>query len=146
MKTLARLIALTASFFAPVIAFAQTSVGVGFNSQGGWFLGIGSGTGFGGYNCAGNTICAFAVYIIWFINNVLVPVLFGIAFIVFLYGVAQKYIFSHGDAGKVGEGHKLILWGIIGFAVMVSLWGIVNVVSNTFGLAGYPAPWYPRSY
>jgi hypothetical protein len=68
------------------------------------------------------------------INGILVPVLFAVAFIVFLYGIARKYIFSHGDPAKVSEGHKIILWGLIGFAVMLSIWGLVNLVTSTFGL------------
>ncbi len=79
------------------------------------------------------------------INKIIVPVLFALAFIVFLYGVFLKYIFSHGDATKVSEGHKLILWGLIGFFVMISLWGIVNVIDATlnFGQAGIAPPRLP---
>lgn len=68
------------------------------------------------------------------INDILVPVIFALAFIVFLYGIALKYIFSRGDATKVAEGHRLILWGLIGFAVMLSIWGLVNILAGTFGL------------
>ena len=96
-------------------------------------------------NFCTNTICAVAQNILYLINNVLVPVLFAIAFIVFLYGIAKAYIFSGGDPAKVSEGHKLLLWGIIAFVVMISIWGLVNVVANTFGLAGYYAPPTPSS-
>lgn len=96
-------------------------------------------------NVCTNTICAVAQNILYLINNVLVPVLFAIAFIVFLYGIAKAYIFSGGDPAKVSEGHKLLLWGIIAFVVMISIWGLVNVVANTFGLAGYYAPPTPSS-
>jgi hypothetical protein len=81
-------------------------------------------------------IASIGAMIIGLINTVLVPVLLAIAFIVFIYGVASKYIFSHGDEGKVSEGHKLILWGLIGFFVIISVWGLVNIVVDTFGLAG----------
>ncbi len=85
--------------------------------------------------------------VVYVINTILVPVLFALAFIVFLFGVARKYIFSNGDSGKVAEGHRLILWGLIGFVVMLSLWGLVNIVTNTFGLAepilGQPLPHGP---
>jgi len=79
------------------------------------------------------------------INLVLVPLLFAIAFITFLYGVAKTYIFSYGDEEAVKQGHKLILWGLIGFVVMVSLWGFVNVVGETFGLYGEPVPDFPQT-
>jgi|SRR3989344_1343486 len=85
----------------------------------------------------------YATVIINAINFILVPVLFAVAFIVFLYGVALKYIFSHGDAAKVSEGHKIILWGLIGFVVMLSIWGLVNLLGNTLGLGGLARPVYP---
>lgn len=97
-------------------------------------------------NACTSTICAVAQNIIYLINTVLVPLIFAIAFIVFLYGVFKKYIWSHGDSTAVEEGHKLILWGLIGFVVMISLWGLVNVISNSFGLAGFNAPRTPVSY
>lgn len=79
------------------------------------------------------------------INDVLVPLLFAVAFIVFLYGVAKAYIFSGGDEEARSNGHKYILWALIGFAVMVSVWGLVNIVTGTFGLDGGFAPEPPRS-
>lgn len=97
----------------------------------------------------GNTcitgICVVANNILYIINSVLVPVLFAVAFIVFLYGIAQAYIFSVGDPEKVKQGHTLLLWGLIGFVVMISLWGLVNVIANTFGLSGAFAPPTPSS-
>lgn len=93
------------------------------------------------------------VYLCWLggtilsvINGVFVPVLFAVAFIVFLYGIAKAYIFSNGEPAEVEKGHKLVLWGIVAFAVMISVWGLVNVVANTFGLSGYSAPILPTSY
>lgn len=98
-----------------------------------------------GNTCAG-TICQLADTILYLINYVAVPVLFALAFIVFLYGIAKAYIFSGGSEDGRKEGHQLVLWGIIGFVVMISLWGLVNVVANTFGLGGYGAPELPQSF
>lgn len=106
---------------------------------------FGVGSGFGPAGCS-FTICGVGGTILYIINFVLVPVLFAVAFIMFLWGVAQAYIFSHGDPAKVATGHKLILWGVVGFVVMLSLWGLVNVVSSTFGLSGYSAPPTPTSF
>lgn len=95
-------------------------------------------------SCVG--ICSVASNIVYLINSVLVPLLFAVAFLMFLYGVAKTYIFSHGESGEIETGHKIILWGVIGFVVMLSLWGLVNVVANTFGLTGISAPPLPTSY
>lgn len=129
MKSLTRTALVLAAFLTPSLAFAQFGWGLTFT------FGLG----------CGNTICLVGQNILYIINNILVPVLFALAFIVFLYGIALKYIFSGGDPGKVAEGHKLLLWGIIGFVVMISIWGIVNVVANSFGLGGAFAPAPPTS-
>jgi hypothetical protein len=74
--------------------------------------------------------------IITIINTILVPLLIAIAFIVFLYGVFKYFILGGADEGSRTEGRSFILWGIIGFVVILSIWGIVNVVINTLGLSG----------
>jgi hypothetical protein len=132
----------------PPTAQAATAA-CAFDTHGHWVCSVGSGGGgggFGGFACNASDICRVAGDILTIINQVLVPLLFAVAFIVFLYGVAKKYIFSRGDETAVEEGHKLILWGLIGFVVMISLWGLVNVISNTFGLDGTTAPPLPTSY
>src|SRR3989344_3725094 len=149
MKTFTRfatVLATSAILIAPSIAFAQTQI---YSDSSGNFMynspnfsiGFGSGAGMmgGQFACGASNICRVASTILYIINYVLVPVLFALAFIVFLYGIVSKYIFSHGDETKVAEGHKLILWGIVAFVVMISLWGLVNVVANTFGLYGISA-------
>lgn len=85
----------------------------------------------------------YANLILGTINGIIVPVLFAIAFIVFLYGVADAYILHPGNEEKRKEGHRIILWGVIGFVVMVSLWGLVNVFAGTLGLTGNIRPPYP---
>ena len=95
-------------------------------------------------------ICYIGNLIITTINNVLVPVLFAIAFIVFLWGVANAYVISRGDQAKVKQGHQLILWGLVGFFFMLSIWGLVNIIANTFGISGGPGPatptYFPYTY
>lgn len=70
-----------------------------------------------------------------FIGNIispLVPLLIGVAVIIFLYGVIKTMLADGGE--KKEEGKSYMFWGIIGLFVMVSLWGLVNVVKGTFNL------------
>ena len=62
----------------------------------------------------------------------LVPLLIGLAVVVFIYGVLVL-MFSEGGEKKE-DGKKFMFWGIIGIFVMVSLWGLVNIVKSTFNL------------
>ncbi len=68
------------------------------------------------------------------INNVLVPLVFAIAFVVFIWGVFQYFIQGGADEEKREAGKSLMLWGIIGFFVMASVWGLVNILRGTFVL------------
>ena len=154
MKSITRLatvLAASAMLLAPAMAFAATSVytdtsgNFQVNSSGSNFNFSYGNMGGGTFLCGSSNICYVASTIIYIINSVLVPVIFALAFIVFLWGIAKGYIFSIGDEEAVKSGHKLILWGIIGFVVMISIWGLVNVVANTFGLAGSYAPPTPSS-
>ncbi|MFA6408265.1 MAG: hypothetical protein WCW36_02205 [Candidatus Paceibacterota bacterium] len=70
-------------------------------------------------------------FIINTINNVLVPVLFAVAFIVFLYGAFETFIIGAGSDSVKEKGRNLMLWGLIGFFVMVSVWGLVNILVGT---------------
>ncbi len=152
MKYLARLAPafVLALLAVPSFASAQTTISSGpggFSySSPGFSIGWGTGAGGGMFACGASNICQVASTILFIINSVLVPVLFAFAFIVFLWGVFKKYIWSRGDEKAIEEGHRLIWWGIIGFVIMISLWGLVNVVANTFGLAGVVAPRTPTSY
>ena len=134
---------------APSLVFAQTSIYSGPNgfsfSTPGFSIGVGTGVG-GMFACGASNICQTASTILYVINYVLVPVIFALAFIIFLWGVFKAYIWSRGDEAEVEKGHKFVWWGLIGFVIMISLWGLVNVVANTFGLAGYGAPRTPTSY
>jgi hypothetical protein len=78
-----------------------------------------------------------------FINGVLVPLVFAIALIVFLFGVFRFFIAGADNPEKRKNGTSLILYSIIGFAIMVSVWGLVNLVVGTFGFDNTSRPCLP---
>ncbi|MFZ2500652.1 MAG: hypothetical protein WAW90_01540 [Minisyncoccia bacterium] len=70
-------------------------------------------------------------FIISTINNVFVPVIFAVAFIVFVWGAFQVFILGQGSDETKEKGKGLMLWGLIGFFVMVSVWGLVNILTGS---------------
>jgi hypothetical protein len=70
-------------------------------------------------------------FIINTINNIFVPVLFAIAFIVFIWGAFDTFIVGAQSEEVKDKGKNLMLWGLIGFFVMVSVWGLVNILTGT---------------
>jgi uncharacterized membrane-anchored protein len=73
------------------------------------------------------------------ILDLIVPVIIGIAVIYFLWNVA-KYVLS---ADGKEEARTGMIWGIIGIVVMVSVWGLVALVQNTFDIRGTAAESIP---
>lgn len=77
------------------------------------------------------------LFLILDILSVVVVLLIALAVVFFLYGIL-KYITSGGDEERRKEGSKLMLFGIIGLFVMISFWGIVKILVNTFDLDDGP--------
>ena len=117
MPTFASLGILAASFGAPLLAAAQT----------------------GAPNI--NAIKPYSDAIIGLINGIAVPVLMAIAFIVFLWGVYRYFILGADNESERETGKQFVLWGIIGFVIILSVWGLVALVGSTLGLTpGGSAP------
>lgn len=81
-------------------------------------------------------ISGFFTKIAGFINNTLIPLVFGVALLVFIWGVFKYMILGGGDEGSREEGKQLMIWAIVGFVVMVSVFGIVNLIASGFGFSG----------
>lgn len=65
--------------------------------------------------------------------NILNPViilLFALALLVFLYGVF-KFIINLSSSTELEKGWNHILWGLVGMAIMVSAYGLINLICTT---------------
>lgn len=71
------------------------------------------------------------------IGFALVPLLGAVAFLIFVWGVA-RFIRSAGSEKEIGESKNLIIWGIVGIFVLVTIWGIVAFLQGEFGFGDKP--------
>jgi hypothetical protein len=69
--------------------------------------------------------------LIGFVNTTLVPVVFALAFVVFIWGVFQYFVAGAANEEKRETGKKFVAYGLIGFVLMLSVWGIVRIVTST---------------
>ena len=67
------------------------------------------------------------------IINALMPFIVALAVLFFVWGAFQ-FVASAGDEEKRTEGRNKMIYGIIGIFVMVSVWGLVNLLEGTFGV------------
>ena len=65
-----------------------------------------------------------------FVNNTLIPLMFAVALLFFLWGVFKYFIQGGGDEEKRADGTQLMIYAIIGFVLMISIWGIVNIIAG----------------
>jgi len=101
-----KLFALVLPFLVPTLAFAQVDTSIS----------------------SFDDILLFVSRII----NSLIPIIISLAVLVFIWGVF-RYIVASAEEDKT-KGRNLMIWGIVGIFVMVSVWGLVNVLRNTFNL------------
>ncbi len=66
------------------------------------------------------------------ILNMVIPVLVVLGIVYFVWGVITYVISSDEEAKK--SGRNRMIYGIIGLAVIVAMWGLVNILVSTFGL------------
>lgn len=101
-------------FFSPIITFAATTTSSA--------------------SCTKPTdIGSIFDYARCIISNSIIPFLIGLGVLIFLVGVVQ-YIAAGDNEEKRTEGRNLIIFGIIAIFVMVSVWGLVNILVGTFNL------------
>jgi len=74
---------------------------------------------------------------IGYLNEALV-LLMGFAVLMFVWYIIQYFIRPNGGESRKEAGEYL-LYSVIGFFVILSFWGLVNILQNTFNL-GYGAP------
>lgn len=70
-----------------------------------------------------------------FILNPLILLAFAVAFLVFFWGIFQFIGSQTTDAGR-DEGKRKIFWGLFGMFIMVSAYGLINLILGTFGISG----------
>ncbi len=61
----------------------------------------------------------------------LIPLVVVLALLYFLWGAVQ---FIRADDKTRGEARTRVIYGLVGLFVMVSVWGLVGVLSNTLNL------------
>lgn len=87
----------------------------------------------GDVDASSNRISETLAAILTFINSILLPLILGIAFIVFVWGVFKYFVLGGADEEKQTEGKNLVIYSVIGFVIIVSFYGLINLVASGIG-------------
>lgn len=66
------------------------------------------------------------------ILNPLILLLFAISLVIFVYGIVKFLSLDVTDSARK-EARSSIIWGIVGMLIMFSVYGVINLVLETFG-------------
>lgn len=69
----------------------------------------------------------------YYIINPIIRVLFALAFIIFVWGIIE-YTLKKDSADAKIKGRDHIMWGLVGLAIMTSVFFIVRLITTTLGL------------
>jgi len=77
----------------------------------------------------GDVMGRFVTYLI----NPAIVVIFALGFFLFVWGLVE-FLFKLNEGGDNKEGKQHMIWGIVGMLIMVSVYGILSLVTATFGI------------
>lgn len=69
------------------------------------------------------------------ILNPIIYLLFALALLYFLWGVI-RYIYNGDSDDARSKGQKHMIWGLIGMAIMLSVFGIMSLIFNSVTFNG----------
>ncbi len=72
--------------------------------------------------------------VLYWISTYIIPILIAVALLYFFWGIIT-YIRKAGDEKERGNARAMMMWGIIALFVMVSAWGLVSILQDTFGIS-----------
>lgn len=73
-----------------------------------------------------------------FINEVLIPFLLGIAFLIFLINAVRFFVIGGSNSEGQENSKSLALYSIATFVFILAFWGIINLIASGVGLVERP--------
>lgn len=68
------------------------------------------------------------------ISQSIMPLLIALAVMFFIWGVIT-YVINPDNEDKRNQGKSFMIYGIIALFVIISVWGLVAVLTNTLGIS-----------
>lgn len=80
------------------------------------------------------SIQQFIIGFIDVISNILLPLLFALALLFFVWNAFRFFILGSHEQDARDNAKRLAIYGIAAFVLLVSIWGIVNLLLSSLGL------------
>jgi len=67
-------------------------------------------------------------------NDIFIPFILGIGFLVFVWGMFKFFIVGGANDEEKDKGKSLMVYATLGFVLIIIFWGVVNLIANSTGL------------
>ncbi len=78
----------------------------------------------------------FIILIPQFFNWVVIPVLFGIAFLFFVINAIRFFVIEGASEDGQEKAKSLMLYSLAAFVFLIIFWGVVELLTTSLGLYG----------
>ena len=72
--------------------------------------------------------------IVEFTNDILIPFIIAIGFLVFVWGMFRYFIAGGANDEAKQSGKSLMIWATLGFVLIIVFWGVINLIASSTGL------------
>ena len=86
-------------------------------------------------NCSSQSLCSLVYTTIGYFNQAIYLII-ALAVVTFVWNIYRYFIVSDPENRK--EASKYVMFSVIGLFVILSFWGLVNILSNTLNLNTNP--------
>ena len=84
----------------------------------------------------GATLITYITAVTAAIEVFLLPVLFALATLFFLFGVFRYFIVPSASNEDHEQARRYIIWGLAGLVTLFIFWGIINLILQILGIDG----------
>jgi hypothetical protein len=93
----------------------------------------------------GGNLQHVAGYINCTIKDSIIPFIFAVALATFVWGVVKFFFINSDEEAKRTQGKQFMIWGIVALTVMLSVWGLVSILQETFGITVNTSSGLPKT-
>ena len=83
---------------------------------------------------AQQTIENIFINILGFFNGILVPFMFAIAFLIFVFNAIRFFVLQSTNEDGREKARKLVTYSLLAFVFLFTFWGILNMFVESLGL------------
>jgi succinate dehydrogenase/fumarate reductase cytochrome b subunit len=80
------------------------------------------------------TLITFINTALQFVNIVIIPALLSVAFVIFTVNAVRFFIIGDSNDEKRENAKNLAIYSVSAFVLIVTLWGLVNLLASSIGL------------